>query len=68
MAILSVLPNQKTCNSEGHCGYQRADNGYAGKCRTYRCSKCRRFVPWCFGASDEQPSRCDDCVTYKETP
>ena len=67
MTKLPILPNQKTCGSVGKCGYQRGGkHGEKGKCRTYRCSRCKRWVPWCFGASDEQPSRCDDCRTYSQ--
>ena len=29
--------------------------------RLYRCSGCRRLVPWCFGAADDASSLCDDC-------
>ena len=27
----------------------------------YTCCGCRRLVPWCFGADDDQPDWCDDC-------
>lgn len=28
---------------------------------TFRCSKCRKLVGWCLGASDERPDYCDSC-------
>ena len=27
----------------------------------YQCPCCLRFVPHCFGASDDMPDLCDDC-------
>lgn len=29
--------------------------------RRYTCARCKRFVPECFGASDEHWEVCDDC-------
>jgi len=29
--------------------------------RRYKCSGCKRKVPWCFGAADDAPNLCDDC-------
>lgn len=29
--------------------------------RWYRCARCQRRVPWCFGAADDMPELCDDC-------
>ena len=31
------------------------------ECDSFRCSMCRRYLPWCFGAHDSNPTRCDDC-------
>lgn len=30
-------------------------------CQTFRCSGCRKFVPWCDGAADDQPEFCTPC-------
>lgn len=27
----------------------------------FLCARCRRRVPWCFGAADDRPELCDDC-------
>jgi hypothetical protein len=27
----------------------------------FLCPRCRRRVPWCFGAADSRPELCDDC-------
>lgn len=31
-------------------------------CKMFRCSKCRAYVPECFGCDDDHPLRCDACV------
>lgn len=33
----------------------------AGACETFRCSKCKQLYPWCQGADDNHPDRCDQC-------
>ncbi len=30
-------------------------------CSKFRCSICRKLVPWDRGAADNMPSACDDC-------
>jgi len=32
------------------------------KGKRYTCPGCKRFVPWCYGASDEHFRLCDDCA------
>ncbi len=33
-----------------------------GSCKTFRCSRCKRTLPWCQGSSDDYPGRCDRCA------
>lgn len=33
----------------------------SGVMRTYRCSCCKKYVPWWFGGADQFPTRCDEC-------
>ena len=30
--------------------------------KRYTCRRCKRFVPFCFGAADDCPEVCDDCA------
>jgi len=32
-----------------------------GGCGVFVCSRCRKVTPWCLGAADDQPKRCDFC-------
>jgi len=37
--------------------------------RRYTCPRCKRFVPFCYGAADDHSELCDDCwgqVTKEE--
>lgn len=38
-----------------------------GECEesTFTCPNCRRNVPWCYGAADDNYEYCDECVTGK---
>lgn len=40
--------------SESYC-----DGCSAGE--YFECATCKRFQPWCKGASDDQEDVCDDC-------
>jgi hypothetical protein len=44
------------------CTYKRK----GGRCRTFRCSRCKRYVPWCQGGSED--NRCDPCHNLKAKP
>lgn len=41
----------------------REDGARIGTCPRFRCSWCYRATPWCRGASDNHPGRCDECWT-----
>lgn len=63
---LANLPNtpkgKVTCGHRDHgevCFVECAD-GVTRKVR-YTCPRCRRFVPYCFGAADVFSRVCDDC-------
>ncbi len=34
--------------------------------RRFTCPACKRFVPECYGAADEQGAVCDDCYVPEE--
>lgn len=59
------------CTCKGDLGPRKHEGASVdwrklGRCPKYRCSKCKRYVHWCFGAADRHPSRCDDC--WEPTP
>lgn len=63
---LANLPNtpkgKVTCGHRDHgevCFVECVD-GVIRKVR-YTCPRCRRFVPYCFGAADVFSRVCDDC-------
>lgn len=49
----------------GICGLRKEDK--YGRCeprkRRFKCTDCKRWVPWCFGADDNAWRSCDDCWT-----
>lgn len=49
-------------------GIVRCSNPGACLCqgKRYTCRRCKRFVPYCFGAADTCPEVCDDCAAQVE--
>ncbi len=45
----------------GTCETQNHKHPYPGGCRTFYCSACAKWVPWCFGDCDG--ALCNDCST-----
>ena len=43
--------------ADGEC--RKEHHQVAGKCVTFRCSECKRIVPWCYGGSED--NRCNAC-------
>ena len=51
-------------NVEHSCSRDRPSGKPDGDCDVFVCSRCRRRVPWCFGADDANHAYndlCDDC-------
>jgi len=38
-------------------------NAWQRNCKTFRCSTCKRYVPWCQGTSED--NRCDRCAVKR---
>ena len=64
------IMTQDKCGSGPHSPIRRGPlcqyTGIAGRCKMFYCPKCKKLYPWCQGAADNQPSRCDFCWTPNE--
>lgn len=53
------------CQCKGDPAYPAVK--HPERCKLFKCSGCRLWQPWCFGASDATPKLCDECAV-KEAP
>jgi hypothetical protein len=56
-----VVPGLVQCTCGGELCRRSSTGSELAYTKRYRCLKCRRYVPWCFGAADDKPELCDDC-------
>lgn len=58
-----------TADGRPHRARRHADCRCPVPCqRRFRCDACGRSKPWCFGAYDEAPGRCDACWSARRRP